>query len=401
MHVLFVHRTFPAQFGPIADRLSHRRGYRCTFVSEMPAGRSGPIRRLRSRSVRSRPAGPHDIVWPFVEAMRRARAVLATLKAHPRIRPDVVVGHSGFGSTVFLRELYDCPIVNHFEYYYHPRNSDMDFRSEFPVTEADVLRLRARNAVMLLDLANCTAGYAPTRWQRSLFPREYRRKIDVIFDGIDTSLWRRRRIPRRIRGRSIPPTTRIVTYVARGFESIRGFDIFMKVAQGIADAREDVLFVCVGSDRIYYGGDRRHIRAPSFRAHVLGRGRYDLDRFMFTGLVSPRELADLFSLSDLHIYLTVPFVLSWSLVQALACGCTVLASDTPPVREVIQHGRTGLLAGFHDVDRLAALALDVLDDPQGYRPLGQAGVALVHERYAVEHSVERLVKLVERVTSPD
>src|SRR5205823_328000 len=138
----------------------------------------------------------------------------------------------------------------------HPHGSDLDFRSEFPPAPLDVLRAYCRNAMPLLDLQNCDAGYSPTAWQRSLLPEVYQPKVEVIFDGIDTSLWHRREgVARQIGARAIRPETRIVTYAARGFEAMRGFDIFMKVAQRIAREMSDVEFVVVGSDRVVYGGD--------------------------------------------------------------------------------------------------------------------------------------------------
>src|SRR5262249_21976016 len=153
------------------------------------------------------------------------------------------------------------------------------------------------------------------------------------------------------------------TYVSRGFESMRGFDIFMKAAKRIYQQYPDVVFIVVGSDRICYGGDEKHIRHRTFREHVRAQDEYDLSKFLFAGMVPPRALVDILSLSDLHIYLTVPFVLSWSLLNALACGCTVLASDTAPVREVIQDGSNGLLADFFDVDGLVDKGVAVLKDP--------------------------------------
>src|SRR5262249_11884173 len=158
------------------------------------------------------------------------------------------------------------------------------------------------------------------------------------------------------------------------------------------DARDDVIFVMVGSDHIYYGRDLNHIRARSFREHVLSQDDYDLSRFIFTGQVSEDQLVDILSLSDLHVYLTVPFVLSWSLMDALACGCRVLASDTPPVREMIRHEENGLLADFFDVDGLTRQALRVLEDPEQFRPLGRAGTAMIDERYSVEVVLPRLTQ---------
>ena len=184
--------------------------------------------------------------------------------------------------------------------------------------------------------------------------------------------------------------------MSRGLESMRGFDIFMQVAKRIYREFPDVVFVVVGSDRICYGGDEKHIRHKTFREHVLAQDDYDLSKFVFTGMVPVQKLVDLFSLSDLHIYLTVPFVLSWSLLDALACGCTVLASNTAPVREVITDGTTGLLTDFFDVDGLTARALAVLRDPPAYRPLGERGTALVQERYALDVTLPQLIRWFER-----
>lgn len=178
---------------------------------------------------------------------------------------------------------------------------------------------------------------------------------------------------------------------------MRGFDLFMETARRIYEAYPDVLFLVVGSDEICYGGDERFIQAPSFREHVLRRGEYDLSRFHFPGWVSEQRLAEIFSLSDLHIYLTVPFVLSWSVFNALACECVVLGSDTAPVREVIRHRETGLLAGFYDVEGLAREAVAVLRHPQAYRSLGEAGRALVQERYSTERCLPATAELYERV----
>jgi glycosyltransferase involved in cell wall biosynthesis len=150
---------------------------------------------------------------------------------------------------------------------------------------------------------------------------------------------------------------------------------------------------------VCYGGDLKHVKAKTYREYVLSQDKYDLDRIIFTGQVPPAQLVELFSVSDLHIYLTVPFVLSWSLMDSLACGCTVLASDTAPVREVIEHDETGLVAGFYDVDEFARLALKVLDDPEQYRHLGQAGVQLIDEKYSLAKKLPEMLALYERVVA--
>ena len=397
MHVLFVHQNFPAQFGHIARHLVKRRGWTCTFVSETPAGNVTGIRKIQYRTAGGARESTHYCSRSFENSIWHSHAVFEACKAHPEIHPDVIVGHSGFGSTLFLPELYPgAPVLNYFEFYYHPHQSDMDFRPEYPSQEIDFLRAQARNAMLLLDLVNCRAGYSPTHYQRSLFPADLKHKISVIFDGIETTIFRRKPdVPRRICGRAIAPSTRIVTYVSRGFESMRGFDIFMRAAKKIYREFPDVVFVVIGSDRICYGGDQKHIRHPTFREHVWAQDDYDSSQFLFTGQVSVGDLVDLLNLSDLHIYLTVPFVLSWSLLNALACGCTVLASDTPPVAEVITDGSNGLFADFFDVDGLADKALAVLRDPAAYHELGQRGADLINDRYALDVTLPKLIAWLE------
>ena len=250
--------------------------------------------------------------------------------------------------------------------------------------------------MILLDLDNCRRGYSPTNFQRDTFPREYRSKIEVIFDGIDTTFFRRRAgVARNFGGREIDAETRIVTYVSRGFESLRGFDIFMCAAKLIAERYPNVAFVVVGSDRICYGNDENHIRHKTFREHVLARDDYDLSKFVFTGVVPPTELANLLSVSDLHIYLTVPFVLSWFLMNALACECVVIGSNTAPVREMIVDGENGLLVDFFDVERLADRAVEVLREPSRFRPLGENGAAMIRQKYSLDVTLPRLVRLFE------
>jgi len=399
MQILFVHPNFPAQFGHIASRLTARGDAECVFLTQKAAGIRDGIRCLRFSLKGGATRSTHYCARTFENAVWQAHAVHETCKAAPDLHPDLVVGHSGFGTTVFLRELYRCPIVNYFEYYYHARGSDMDFRPEFPPRDLDFLRSHTRNAMILLDLETCAAGYTPTRWQWGLLPDPWKPKVEVIHDGIDTDLWRRRAVPRRLGTEAIPEDVRVVTYVARGLEAMRGFDIFVRVANRIAAAMPNVLFVVVGSDRVHYGNDLRHIKTKTFREHVLQTEQPDLRRFRFLGTIPSEQLVEVLCLSDLHIYLTVPFVLSWSLLNALACECTVLASATAPIQEVIRHEQNGLLADFFDVEGLARQALRVLKDPGACRPLGATGRALVQERYGIDRTLPALWKLFSRVVA--
>lgn len=396
MHVLFVHPNFPAQFGHLGEQLLRQPGNRVTFANTRNQGFARGIECISFVPKSGATERNHYSSRTFENNVWQSHALYESLKARPDIRPDVIVGHSGFVSTNLLRELYPAPIVNYFEFYYHARNSDMDFRPDIPASEADKLRTYFRNAVLLVDLVNCDRGYSPTHWQRDQLPELFRPKIDVIFDGIDTNLWRSLpRHPRRVGSTQVSDDVKLITYVARGFESIRGFDIFMKVARRLCQMRSDVRFLVIGEDRICYGGDAARTGGKTYKEWVLAQDDYDLSRFDFIGRVPPEVLAQVFSITDLHLYLTVPFVLSWSLMNALSCGSVVLASNTAPVREMIQHERNGLLVDFFDVDGFADLANEVLDHPARYRPLGEAGRRMIEEQYSVEVCFPRWKKMIE------
>jgi glycosyltransferase involved in cell wall biosynthesis len=396
MHVLFVHQNFPAQFGHIAEYLIRQKGFRCTFASQKSPGTWAGVERIQYHVKSGATAKTHYCSRSFENAIWHSHALFEALQARADIKPDLVVAHSGFLTTSFLRELYQCPIINYFEYYYRTSQCDMDFRPDFPSPPINKLRAHARNAVILLDAENCDAGYSPTRWQRDRFPALFHGKFKVIFDGIDTNVWKPQAgLPRKVGELTIPAGVKIVTYVSRGMESMRGFDIFMKAANLLCKRRRDVLFFVVGQDRICYGGDKDFTGKLSFKEWVLAQDSYDLSRFVFTGLMTVPALAELLALTDLHIYLTVPFVLSWSLMNALACGATVLASKTAPVAEMIEDGGNGLLVDFFDVEGLAKQASRVLDNPVDFKPLGAAGAEMIRSRYSLDVCLPEMLTLYE------
>ena len=254
---------------------------------------------------------------------------------------------------------------------------------------------------MLLDLENCDRGWTPTRYQRGLLPGGLPRQDRGPLRRHRYDIYHRRDNPHRRIGKRqyVGPGRKIVTYVARGFEMMRGFDIFMKAARRIYEQDPDVTFVVVGTDRVHYGNDLNYIPGDTFRHHVLAQEKYDLSKFRFVGYVPQDTLADILSISDLHIYLTQPFIASWSMVNAMACGAVVLASDQACVREYITPGENGLLCDFFDDEGLARQALEVLGDPAAYRPLGEAARRTVEEKYSVRVAMPRVVEFFERVAA--
>jgi glycosyltransferase involved in cell wall biosynthesis len=412
MHVLFIHQAFPAQFGRLALELTRRHGWKCRFLIHNLSSCPLPLpEMLQALELHRIPTGSgwreqKATPWPqsYGRYLELCTAVFEAARALPGPPPDLVVSHEGLGPALFLPELFACPVVQYCEYYFAPRGRDLTYRIDLPPSEAAPFYPRCINAATLVSLAACTGGYAPTHWQRRTFPERFQHKIEVHFDGVDTELYRPGRLPRAeasrlLAGRSLAPGDRLVTFVARGLESMRGFDLFLRVARRIARARPDVLFVVVGQEESFYSWDLLHTGLPSFKQWALGQDDYDLSRFVFLPHLEPERLADLLGLSDLHLYLTVPFVVSWSLLDALACGCVVLASDVEPVREVIEPGRTGLLEPLFDTARLTETALRILDDPAAFRPLGRAGRALLEERYSLDVAVPGLKDYFERMAA--
>ena len=395
MHVMFIHPNFPAQFGQIAAHFATRLGWQCTFVTSIDTTHLQLPFTAINYKVYDGPQ-PKEFHNPghLQGLMDHLIAVYRGLRGVPQFKPDLVVGHMSYGTMLYLRNLYNCPFIGYFELLPGPFWTDgVVLRKEYPPAEGTRLFNATYHALTYLHLHACDAGYTPTRFQLSTAPKELQHKLRVIFDGIDCNYFQRRSIAKPIdfHGRTLAPDTRIVTYVSRGLESARGFDIFMKVAKKIYQALPNVVFLIAGSERTNYGHESAHIGDKTFKEHVLSQDDYDLSKFHFLGMVPVEDLLTLYSLSDLHIYLTAPFVLSWSMLQAMASECVVLGSATAPIQEAIDDGVHGLLADFYDVDGLADKAIKVLRDPAEYRPLATAARQRILERYEKELCVAQLV----------
>jgi glycosyltransferase involved in cell wall biosynthesis len=270
LHVLFIHRSFPGQFRYVAPLLAKRFGWQCTFVTADTRSPSPPE---VTKVVYSPTEGASEdgAVAAAAAPVRHALAGYRARKAESDNRPDLGVSHSSYGSTIFLPHLHDAPVVNFFEYFYRASGQDLGYRPDSPVTEANLLHYATRNGMTLLDLENCDRAWCPTEHQRSLMPRPYHDKVEVVHDGIDTGAFRRDpAAPRRLPdGAEVPRGTRVVTYASRGFEKLRGFDVFMRVAKRVYEQFPNVLFVVAGSDQIFYGSERQRAGYRTFRGEQI------------------------------------------------------------------------------------------------------------------------------------
>jgi glycosyltransferase involved in cell wall biosynthesis len=300
-----------------------------------------------------------------------------------------VVAHPGWGEALFVKEVWPrANLLSFVEYHYRASGGDVGFDPEFhdPSLLAR-MRLRVKNANNLLALEAMDCGLSPTRWQADTVPQAFRDRIRVIFDGIDTDLVRPDPAAEMVAARGTPRerTLRagdeIVTFVNRNLEPYRGYHRFMRALPEIQRLRPNAVTVIVGGDEVSYGG--KPPAGKTWKQVFLEevKDRLDPSRVYFTGRIPYPDFVRLLQVSACHVYLSYPFVLSWSCIEAMSAGCAIVASDTAPVREVIEDGRTGRLVDFFDGARLATTVAEVLGDPARFAPMREAARSTVVQRY--------------------
>lgn len=346
---------------------------------------------------------------PLDPALRRAglehRKGEAVAAACDRLRqagcdPAVIVGHAGWGEMLFLRDVFPAArIVSYLEFFYAWEGADLNFDPEFPLEGLSAkARVRARNAPALFAAADSDALVTPTLWQASRFPASIRPRLTVLHDGIDTA---RAAPDPAVRlevenGVVLTSGDEVLTFVARNLEPYRGFHVFMRALPAILAARPRAQVLIVGGKGSSYGPPPPGGR--SWKSVLLQelRGHIDLSRVHFLGHVTYDVFLGAMQLSRAHVYLTYPFVLSWSVLEAMACGALVIGSRTGPVEEVIEDGVNGLLVDFFDRRGLADRAITALAEPARFRSLGQAARAGVVDRFDLRtRSLPRQLELIE------
>ncbi len=314
--------------------------------------------------------------------------------------PDVMIGNPGWGETLFLKDVWpEAPLISLCEFYYNGRGSDVGFDPEFHTGPDAILRARARTAQHLLAIEAADIAYSPTEWQRTQFPAAYRDRIEVIHDGIDTDLIR----PDPKASFTLPDGTvltredEVLTYVSRNLEPYRGFHSFMRALPAILEARPEARIVIVGGDEVSYGS--RPKDHQNWREAMLAEVGPLPERVTFTGRIPYRDYLSLLSVSSVHLYLTYPFVLSWSLLEAMASGAFVIGSATPPVEEVIEDGRNGWLVDFFDAQAIAARAAEGLAKRDTVDALRVAARETVLSRYALRDCLAKQRALIEKAVT--
>jgi glycosyltransferase involved in cell wall biosynthesis len=395
MNILFIHQNFPGQFKFLAPALVQQ-GHRVwAMTMQKPESLSWQgVQLVPYAPSRGSTPNVHPWVSDFETKTIRGEACFrAALKMRESgIQPDVIIAHHGWGESLFLKEVWpNAKLGIYCEFFYRVDGADVGFDPEFPARdEGDACRLRLKNLNNLLHFEIADAGISPTNWQASTFPEPMRSKITVVHDGINTETVAPNPDVRVTLNGDLTLSRKdeVITFVNRNLEPYRGYHTFMRALPEILRLRPKARVLIVGGNEVSYGakpveaqhGGRtwREIFANEVRPQISDS---DWARVHFLGNIAYQHFIPLLQLSTVHVYLTYPFVLSWSLLEAMSVGAAIVASDTQPLHEAIQHGHTGRLVNFFDHQALAAEVSALLDDAAERQRLGANARALVKANF--------------------
>ncbi|WP_461210255.1 glycosyltransferase [Desulfocurvus sp. DL9XJH121] len=410
MRVLLIHPNFPAQLRHVAAALGRDAGNVVVFATKNPRHEwtIPGVSKVLFTPNGGKDLKTHRLAEPFHEAVLQGEAMhrVAYGLKERGFTPDVIYANSGWGASMYLRDIWpDAPLMCYFEWFYDPRGEDSHFASppQAPGQYEPPSLSRTRNSTIFNDLWECDQGLSPTHWQRSQFPENFRDKIAVLHDGVDMDFFSppngtgaaRRGLA--LPGLDLTKAEEVVTFAGRGMEPYRGFPQFMKAAEILLKERPGLHVVVAGNDRVCYGPCRTD--GKTWKQFMLETLDLDTDRLHFVGSLPYGLYRDLLRATHAHVYLTRPFVLSWSFIEAMACGCPLAASDTSPVREAATHGENALLFDFHDVRALADRVRTLLNDRALAASLGAAARRTAVERYDLKSLLPRHLALLWRTAS--
>lgn len=395
MNILMLHPNFPGQYVLFAPYVGAKENHTVVALSQEESLFKSTQFVKAFKYKRTRVPSPKTHMYNRIleEAVIDGQAVYRSVKelGYRGFVPDIIIGHTGWGSTLFLKDLYPAvPIVGLFEWFYRI-GADLGYFSGEKVTIEQQMSIRMRNSHHLINLDLCDAGYCATEWQRSQFPAEYLPKLAAIHDGIDTQFCSPAAETKLVLDDvklDLSDCREIITYVSRGFEAYRGFPQFMDALRLVLARRPHAHVVLVGSDRVCYGDNPAN--GKNYRQMELDKGGFDTKRVHFVGVRNRADYQKILRASNLHVYLTRPFVLSWSMLEAMSFGCPLVASATPPVEEVVIHGENGLLADFLSPSDIADKMETMLADRDLAARLGKAARQTVVERYDVNKMLPKL-----------
>jgi len=402
MKILFIHQNFPGQFKFLAPALVQQGHEVVAMTMQKSEAKSWQgVSLVQYSAQRGSTPKVHPWVSDFETKTIRAEACFRAaldMKAKGFV-PDIIVAHHGWGESLFLKEVWpNAKLGIYCEFYYHPQGADVGFDPEFPATdEGEVCRLRLKNLNNLLHFEVADAGISPTQWQASTFPEAFRNKITVVHDGIDTQVVAPNADVilklKKSQGEDLVLSrdNEVITFVNRNLEPYRGYHTFMRALPELLRKRSNARILLVGDNDVSYGArpDAAKYGASNWKDIFTKEVRpqisdADWQRVHFLGHVPYQYFIPLLQLSKVHVYLTYPFVLSWSLLEAMSAGCAIVASDTQPLHEAITHNNTGKLVSFFDHEALTHSVCELLDQPQERARLGANARAFAQQHYDLQ-----------------
>lgn len=361
MNILFLHKTFPGQFKHIVSELAKDSENKIYFITQDDSVQIPGVNKIKYKTERKISKNCNPYLHPYEEAViqNQAGAKAALKLKNQGFKPDIIIGHT-MGATMFIKDVFpDTPLLGYFEWYYNAEEADLGFDGN-PVSEDEKAKLRCKNSDILVDLYSTDAGLCPTNWQKSQFPKEFQPKIKVIHDGIDTEYFKPDSSAKfSHENLQLSANDEVITYATRGMEPYRGFPVFMMAIEKLLKKRPNLQVVIAGNDEAYYG---QRLTDTTYKEIMLKQLDIDLKRVHFVGTLPLDKYKNLLQISSAHIYLTYPFVLSWSILEAMACGCCVIASNTQPVTEVIKDNHNGMLFDFYNINQLVEKVEYALDN---------------------------------------
>lgn len=396
MNVLFVHQNFPGQYVHLAPALAEK-GHTVVGLGENSnlQGRADlpGVQRVGYQAPQAGSPQTHPYIRNFEGQVRRGQQVARSLLALQErgFVPDLICAHPGWGEALYIKDVFPgVPLVGLFEFYYHGRGQDVGFDPEFdqgPERSLDtVCRIRTKNTTNLLALEAIDIGVCPTEYQKSVMPAALQPKLRVVHDGINTAVARPNPAATlTISGGQgelkLDRAVEVITFVNRNLEPYRGYHRFMRCLPKLLQQRPLAQVVIVGGDGVSYGAAAPDCKTWKEIFWQEVETEVDGSRVHFVGRIPYRQLIALFQISRVHVYLTYPFVLSWSMLEAMSCGCLVIGSRTAPVEEIIQSGVNGLLVDFFKADELVQQINNVLDHPTQMQDLREQARATIVQNY--------------------
>ena len=403
MDVLFLHGNYPGQFWHLAEGMGRQPSNRVVFLTNRSDPESHHLSGVSVRRYvphrRVTQAG-HVYLRSSEAAVLAGQAVVRTLSEllNEGFRPRLVIGHGGNGLLLFLRQLLpNSCLVGYFEWWFNDPQAPWVFGSD---SLDGRMRMVCRNGITLQELELCDLAVTPTAWQRSQFPLAQQQRLQVVFDGVDTSLFR----PEPWSGHvdlhgdaaeqplRLQAEARILSYATRGMEPLRGFPEFMQMLPALMQRFSDLEVVVAGRDRVAYSYSAPN-HGGSWKKRLLAElgDKLDRSRLHFTGLLNYGDYVRLLQRSDLHAMFSRPYVTSWGLFQAAACGTKLMVNHDPSIDYVLANQQV-VRVNLDQPQQLQASAVEWLEGAFERRNIKR--VSMLQPEWELNTCLEQWQKLL-------